>query len=75
MKTVTTQHGYLTFINNIEAKVFDKIKYCDFVSVNSLSESEKYNADQLVQKNVLEKVKHPTAHALALAQKCLPTDI
>lgn len=57
MKTVTTQHGYLTFINNIEAKVFDKIKYCDFVSVNSLSESEKYNADQLVQKNVLEKVK------------------
>ena len=57
MKTVTTQHGYLTFINNIEAKVFNKIKYCDFVSVNSLSESEKYNADQLVQKNVLEKVK------------------
>ncbi len=58
MKTVSTKQGFLTFINNPEAKVFDKVKCCDFVPVNSLSESEKYNADQLVQKNVLEKVNY-----------------
>mgnify|MGYP003313086716 CR=1 FL=1 len=56
MRTVSTNQGYLTFINNIEARVFDKIKCHDFVSVNSLTEAEQHNADQLVQKNVLEKI-------------------
>ncbi len=56
MRTVSTNQGYLTFINNIEARVFDKIKCHDFVSVNSLTEADKHNAEQLVQKNVLEKI-------------------
>lgn len=56
MKSVQTKHGYLTFINNPETRVFDKIKCQDFVSVNSLTEAERHNADQLVQKNVLEKI-------------------
>lgn len=56
MKSVQTKHGYLTFISIPEYQVFDKIKMCNFVCVNTLSESEKHNADQLVQKNVLQKV-------------------
>ena len=43
MKSVQTKHGYLTFINNPETRVFDKIKCQDFVSVNSLTEAEKHN--------------------------------
>ena len=56
MRTVSTNQGFLTFINNMEASVFNKIKCQDFVSVNSLTEAERHNADQLVQKNVLEKI-------------------
>jgi hypothetical protein len=56
MKSVQTKHGYLTFINNPETRVFEKIRLCNFLCVNTLSEAEKYNADQLVQKNVLEKI-------------------
>ena len=56
MKSVPTKEGYITLINNPESRVFDKIKVCDFVCVNTLSETERYNADQLVQRNVLQKV-------------------
>ena len=56
MKSVPTKQGFLTFINNSESRVFDKIKICDFMCVNSLSEAEKHHADLLVQKNVLAKV-------------------
>lgn len=58
MKSVQTKHGYLTFINNPETRVFEKIRMCDFVCVNTLSDAERHNADQLVQRNVLEKVNH-----------------
>ncbi len=58
MRTVSTNQGFLTFINNLESRLFDKIKCHDFVSVNSLTEAEKHNAEQLVQKNVLEKVNY-----------------
>ena len=58
MKTVPTKDGYMTLINNPETRVFDKIKICDFLCVNNLTEAERYNADQLVQRNVLQKVEH-----------------
>lgn len=56
MRTVSTNQGFLTFINNLEARVFNKVKCHDFVLVNSLTEAEQHCAEQLVQKNVLEKV-------------------
>ena len=56
MKSVPTKDGYMTLINNPETRVFDKIKICDFLCVNNLTEAERYNADQLVQRNVLQKV-------------------
>lgn len=56
MKTVPTKDGYMTLINNPETRVFDKIKIYDFLCVNNLTEAERYNADQLVQRNVLQKV-------------------
>jgi hypothetical protein len=56
MKSVPTKDGYMTLINNPETRVFDKIKIYDFLCVNNLTEAERYNADQLVQRNVLQKV-------------------
>lgn len=56
MKSVPTKDGWMTLINNPETRVFDKIKICDFLCVNNLTEAERYNADQLVQRNVLQKV-------------------
>ena len=56
MKTVPTKDGYMTLINNPESRVFDKIKVCDFLCLNNLSEAERHNADQLTQRNVLQKV-------------------
>jgi hypothetical protein len=58
MKTVPTKDGYMTLINNLETRVFDKIKICDFLCVNNLTEAERHNADQLTQRNVLQKVEH-----------------
>ena len=56
MRSAPTKDGWMTLINNPESRVFDKIKTCDFVCVNNLSEAERYNADQLTQRNVLQKV-------------------
>ena len=70
MKTVPTKDGYMTLINNPETRVFDKIKICDFLCVNNLTEAERYNADQLVQRNVLQKVQqHEKVGYRAYARK------
>ena len=70
MKSVPTKDGWMTLINNPETRVFDKIKICDFLCVNNLTEAERYNADQLVQRNVLQKVEqHEEVGYRAYARK------
>ena len=70
MKTVPTKDGYMTLINNPQTRVFDKIKIFDFLCVNNLTEAERYNADQLVQRNVLQKVEqHEEVGYRAYARK------
>ena len=42
MRSAPTKDGWMTLINNPESRVFDKIKTCDFVCVNTLSEAERH---------------------------------
>ena len=57
MKAVRDSRGVTALISRDEASVFNKVAMHDYLSITSLSEREHHLAEQLYQRNVLQKVK------------------
>lgn len=57
MRAVKCKNGCLSIINRDEASLFRNIEAAQFVSVNKLNEREQYIAEEMYQRNVLQKVK------------------
>lgn len=56
MKAVKDKNRYINLISSTEARIFNKIDLSGFVDVNSLDEREKYIAEELYKKDILDKV-------------------
>jgi len=56
MKAVKDKNRYINLISSTEARIFNKIDLSGFVDVNSLDERERYIAEELFKKDILDKV-------------------
>ena len=57
MRAIKGKHNQLSFISRPEAKVYSMIEADGFISCESLDERDSYVAEELYQKNIIQKIR------------------